>query len=89
MREGTTSPRGLLGIVVQRRRPAPSPGRDAKKRLLGSVVVRETCSDQEVGMLGRERENKRDVKRRGNEVGKSSVGKVDYKSQSASRWGLS
>lgn len=62
--------RGLLGTVVQRRRPAPAGRWDAEKRLLGSVVVCEACGDQEVGVLGGERgENKSYSKRRGNEVG--------------------
>ncbi|KAM7227523.1 hypothetical protein CapIbe_021220 [Capra ibex] len=73
-----------------RRRPAPAERWDAEKRLLGSVVVCEACGDQEVGVLGGERgENKSYSKRRGNEVGESPVSEVDYKSQSASRWGLS
>ncbi|XP_043331240.1 translation initiation factor IF-2-like [Cervus canadensis] len=87
---GSRFSRGLLGTVVQRRRPAPAGRWDAEKRLLGSVVVCEACGDQEVGVLGGERgQNKSYTKRRGNEVGESPVSEVDYKSQSASRWGLS
>lgn len=40
-------------------------------------------------MLGPEGENKGDVKRLGNEADENAVPDINYKSQSASRWGLS
>lgn len=48
-----------------------------------------TCDDQEVGGLGGEGKNKSDIERRGDQVGKSAVWEANYKSQSASRRGLS
>lgn len=62
MREGERF-RGLLGTVVQRRRQAPAPRWVAKKRLLGSVVIREVVRRPGSRHAGRGGENEGDVKR--------------------------